>query len=326
MIMPRHIVSPLIAGLVDPAVADLCYSELQEIHEKFAQFFFRSGYLRLIILNLSSCPHSCNLEMNLFCLISGLVEGVRQMFMLHRVLPGFRPRDVSSYDNVAKAADRLYRLFRSNAKARNDFLQKIVDQIVRSIDMPPKSPATQCEYFQSRQQSNLKYNHQIIWLVIFWFQAINRGHRALYLISILPRHLHFSASVRKRRALVHWQPDQSGYWRSRWPVGVATAGILCLAVHINQRCLASTNRRILSQSRCCFHTTASEKLRQGTGPLCVLCLCMLIACYFDLSAECLRPDRRQDRGVAVEPHGQGDVLAAAAPSQPGPGWAAPGAG
>jgi hypothetical protein len=70
------------------------------------------------------------------------MEGIRNMYFLSIRMPGFRVRDPESYQPVGVAVEKLYRIFRSRTVLRNEFLQKLVDQIDKSVDVVQKSSKT----------------------------------------------------------------------------------------------------------------------------------------------------------------------------------------
>lgn len=94
MVLPRAVVPTFIAGLADPAVADACDLELRTVNEKYPDFFR-----------------------------AALLEGVRNMFLLVTRRAAFRAFDATAYADIERAAGRLYRMFRSRAVVRCDWLR-----------------------------------------------------------------------------------------------------------------------------------------------------------------------------------------------------------
>ena len=100
MVLPRAVVPTFIAGLVDPAVAAFCETELLNVLDKYPDFFR-----------------------------SSLLEGVRNMFVLVSRRADFRAFAIDKYADVERAADRLYRMFRSKSAMRAEFIARLIDQV-----------------------------------------------------------------------------------------------------------------------------------------------------------------------------------------------------
>lgn len=122
MILPSLLIPTYIAGTTDTLVSEICLNELKSIYEKFSDYF--ASYFSLVVD---------------FYYFRNFIPGLKLCFYLHSRKANFSLFNVDHYIDIINGLQKFYQIFKSSNKLRNIWLKSILEQLVKEMDLLPKS-------------------------------------------------------------------------------------------------------------------------------------------------------------------------------------------